>query len=98
MLQPFKTNPVIEMRLRAHGLHRIGDYHPGTVIACNKGILWVTQSGDRRDYVLLPGDQFASRKRGKILIEAMHDSAIRIAMGEKSQASRNPRLTQGKPI
>ena len=90
-----KTNQISELRLKAHGVHRIAHYHPGTTIACSKGVLWVTQTGDRRDHILLPGDQFTSRKRGKILIEAMREAAIRIASAKNIQVNHPSRLMQG---
>ena len=47
-------------------------------IVCEKGILWLTQSGDPGDYILMPGDQFAGRKHGKVLVEALQDAILRI--------------------
>ncbi len=67
------------------------------------GTVWVTQSGDLRDYVLGTGETFAISARGITLVHAMQDAAIAIlepgaedgALGAKSNpqggmlASRN---------
>jgi hypothetical protein len=51
----------------------------GTKIMVEEGIVWLTQSGDRRDYILASGDKFAATKRGKLLIQAMRDAVVRIS-------------------
>jgi len=61
--------------MNRHNVQRVNSYKK---IVCEKGILWLTQSGDPGDYILMPGDQFAGRKHGKVLIEALHDAILRI--------------------
>jgi hypothetical protein len=73
------------------------DYRPGTVIFCKKGIVWVTQSNDVEDHVLYPGDEFVSDRRGKVIVQAMRDSAVRIRSRQLGQASRRSSLSQGRP-
>jgi hypothetical protein len=98
MERVFKTNIENELRLNKHGVHTIGDYQPGTVIFCQMGILWVTQTDKLEDTILLAGEQFTSRQRGKVLIEAMRDSVARIGTGEERVFGRRSSLSQGKPI
>jgi hypothetical protein len=43
---------------------------PGSTLVCDNGIIWVTQSNDPQDYVLLPGQKLTVSRHGKILMEA----------------------------
>jgi len=47
---------------------------PGSELFCDAGVLWVTQTGDRQDYILLPGDKMVVTSRGKVLVEAMREA------------------------
>jgi Protein of unknown function (DUF2917) len=86
-----------ELRLSGRGVYDMVDYRPGTVIFCKKGIVWVTQSNDVEDHVLYPGDEFVSDRRGKVIVQAMRDSAVRIRSRQPGQASRRSSLSQGRP-
>jgi hypothetical protein len=46
----------------------------GSELYCDAGVLWVTQPGDRQDYILLPGDKMVVTTRGKVLVEAMREA------------------------
>lgn len=59
-------------------IDRLPRVQAGTNIVCEKGILWLTCSGDPRDYILFPGDRFARQKRGPVLIQAMRDAVFSI--------------------
>jgi len=37
------------------------------------GTVWVTQTGDSRDYILHPGDRIVLTGRGRVAIQAMDD-------------------------
>jgi hypothetical protein len=39
------------------------------VIVCTEGRLWITQEGDPQDYLLLRGETFVPRKRGKVVVQ-----------------------------
>ena len=86
-----------ELRLSGRGLYDLAGYRPGTVIFCKKGIVWVTQTNDAEDHILYPGDEFASNRRGKVVVQAMRDSAVRIRASQPGQASRRSSLSQGRP-
>ncbi len=43
----------------------------GAEIVCHAGMLWITQEGDPRDYVLAAGDCFLIGSRGLVLIESL---------------------------
>ena len=66
--------PKTKIRMPRHAYQRMNGVKPGSTLFCYTGILWVTQSGDRQDYVLLPGQQMIVTKRGKVLVEAMRDA------------------------
>ena len=70
----FKVQPKTKIRMRRRDFQSMQAAQPGAALFCDNGILWVTQFGDRRDYVLLPGQQMTVTKRGKVLIEAMRDA------------------------
>ena len=72
-------NPITELRMKASELHRLGGARADVVITCNKGSLWVTQSGDAKDYFLQAGDQFHGDKNTVVVIEAIDDADVRIA-------------------
>ena len=76
-----KTNtnsqPTIHMHRR--DFQRIGAVKPGDTIFCDSGILWVTQAGDRRDYLLRQGQTMTVTQRGKVLVEAIDDADMHIA-------------------
>lgn len=63
--------------------HELGVYDPGlsdgqTEIVCETGILWVTRSGDPEDHVLMPGERLLINQGGKVVVEAMRESQLRI--------------------
>lgn len=51
----------------------------GSELFCDVGVLWVTQTGDRKDYILLPGDKMIVSTRGKVLVEAMREADFHLA-------------------
>ena len=66
--------PKTKIRMSRRAFQRMDGVKPGSTLLCDTGVLWVTQSGDRRDYVLTPGQEMVVTKRGKVLVEAMRDS------------------------
>ena len=66
--------PKTKIRMSRRAFQRMDGVKPGSTLFCDTGVLWVTQSGDRRDYVLTPGQEMVVTKRGKVLVEAMRDS------------------------
>ena len=76
-----KTNiqPKAKIRLQRRDLQRIDNVKLGSTLSCDTGVLWVTQTGDYRDYILLPGDTVIVTRRGKVLVQAMRDVAYYVA-------------------
>jgi hypothetical protein len=72
------TLPNSKYHLHRHDYRRMHQVKPGATVYCDTGVLWVTQTGDREDYILLPGDKMTVNKRGKVLVEAMRDADFHI--------------------
>jgi hypothetical protein len=71
--------------LDRNDIYRIQKLRSGMTLSCEKGILWVTQSGDRRDYLLTPGQNLVMKKHGRVLIEALRDVDFNIITPEKAR-------------
>jgi hypothetical protein len=72
------VQPKTKIRMPRHAFQRMDGVKPGSTLFCDTGVLWVTQTGDRQDYVLLPGQKMTVTKRGKVLVEAMRDADLYI--------------------
>jgi hypothetical protein len=68
----------------------------GTRIFCQSGSLWVTQEGEIKDVVLLPGDSLALGNRGLAVITALEASVALLAQDpapkRKAQAASRTRV------
>lgn len=71
-----------KLHLEKNDFIRIKKLRPGMELTCEKGTLWVTQSGDYRDYLLTPGQNMKMKKRGRVLIEALRDVEFKISNPE----------------
>ena len=71
--------PKNKIRMHRRDYQRMNIARRGSTLFCDAGVLWVTQPGDYRDYILWPGDKMAVTKRGKVLVEAMRDADFHIA-------------------
>lgn len=49
-------------------------------LAVNSGTVWVTRSGDTRDYCLREGDRLPVRKREKVVVEAMQQTEFTVLL------------------
>jgi hypothetical protein len=50
----------------------------GAGITCLKGRLWITQEGDRRDFVLAPGESLRIARCGLTLVSAVEPSRLSV--------------------
>ena len=62
-----------------------GDHRYQT-IACLSGSVWITQEGDRQDYLLEDGDVFIITNRGRVIVRALKDSSIGLSPKLKSDS------------
>jgi hypothetical protein len=51
----------------------------GLSVVCTEGILWITQEGDLKDYVLEAGQRYVIARRGLVVVEACSDARLQIA-------------------
>ena len=50
----------------------------GTVIAVERGCLWITLEQDLRDVILVPGMRFQVDRKGRTIVAAEEDSQLRV--------------------
>ncbi len=72
------------LSLPQHEVFRVSDSWPRTRIVCETGLLWVTSAGDPEDHLLKPGDSFIANKGGKVVIEAIRDSQVRLVSADNA--------------
>ncbi len=75
----FKEQPKTKIHMRRNDFQYMRTARPGSTLFCDTGVLWVTQAGDQRDYVLQPGEKMVVTRRGKVLIEAVQDADLLVA-------------------
>jgi hypothetical protein len=74
----FNIQPKTKIRMHRRDFQSMQEVKPGSTLFCETGILWVTQAGDRQDYVLTPGQKMTVTKRGRVVIEAIRDADFHI--------------------
>jgi hypothetical protein len=65
----------------------------GDVITCLNGMLWITQEGDFKDYVLDSGRSFWVTRRGSVVLQALDSSRFKYSLNELEshmEANRQP--------
>jgi len=75
----FNKQSKTKIHMRRNDFQYMRRAKPGYTLFCDTGVLWVTQAGDQRDYVLQPGEKMVVTRRGKVLIEAMRDADLLVA-------------------
>jgi hypothetical protein len=76
MIGHANQNKNISLTLQSHQVRKFVGVIPGTIISCDKGIIYLTESNDRQDYALRPGHHVVIRKKGEVLIEALNASDL----------------------
>jgi len=79
MIRRSNQNKNVSLNLQPHQVQKLVGVIPGTIISCDKGIIWLTESDDRQDYALRPGHHVVIRKKGEVLIEAVNESDLHIS-------------------
>lgn len=67
----------------------------GLSIACESGKAWVTQLGDARDYVLLPGWDFCAGSDEQVVVQILEEARITFRFGEKDPCDLRMSVTSG---
>ena len=73
--------------LREHQIVRF-DGATGVTVVCLRGELWLTQDGDTRDLVLVPGDRFTLDHEGLTLVSALRPSSLCVEMPVQTSVLR----------
>jgi spermidine synthase len=66
------------MTLKKHQLLALRGTKPRVAIKCRDGVLWITNSNDNRDHIIIASEKFSPQRKGTVLIQAMRDSRIDI--------------------
>ena len=73
------------MRIGREGLelaqgeaYSLGAIPAGRRIRCLSGTLWITQTGDGRDHIVLPGESFTAERPGRVVLQALRSSVFRL--------------------
>jgi len=68
----------LELLLKKHQLLTLNETQPPMAIECKEGVIWVTHSGDRQDYMLRAGRHYIPKGKGTLVIEAIADARVDI--------------------
>jgi spermidine synthase len=68
----------VRLVLKKHQLLALRGARSRVAIDCQDGVLWVTNSNDNRDHILISADRFSPNRKGNVLIEALRDSHVDI--------------------
>lgn len=60
----------------------------GLLVHLWDGALWITHEGDRRDYLVKPGDSFELKRHGVSLVYAMRRSVITVTGPQVHERAR----------
>lgn len=68
----------LELLLKKHQLLTLNETQPKMAIECKQGVIWVTHSGERQDYLLRAGRHYIPKDKGRVVIEAIDDACLDI--------------------
>jgi spermidine synthase len=68
----------VQLVLKKNQLLALRGAESRVAIDCQDGVLWITNSGESRDHILIKSDRFSPRRKGNVLIEALRDSHVDI--------------------
>lgn len=58
----------------------------GLELAVRSGRVWITQTGDRNDYVLDADERFRTKRNGRVVVQALDSSTVALP----TDANLNP--------
>ena len=79
MIRHSNQNKNVSLNLQPHQVRKLVGVIPGTIVSCDNGIIWLTESDNLQDYALRPGHRVVICKKGDVLIEAVNESDLRIS-------------------
>ncbi len=80
-LYPIQANDIsqaVEKCLPRKSLIKLVGDHSGEEIACLRGLLWITQTGNSEDIFVCAGELFTITQAGMILIEGLVETSLKI--------------------
>jgi hypothetical protein len=77
------NSPVVELCLDTNNVFRLERGAQGATILALSGRLWVTRSGDDRDYLLEAGERYVVRNKGMVLVQGSPEGKARIIPGRQ---------------
>jgi hypothetical protein len=66
--------------------YSLGAVPAGRRVRCLSGTLWITQTGDGRDHIVLPGESFTADRPGRVVLQALRASTFKLVRGEDKAA------------
>ncbi len=71
-------NAKLDIHLHRRAFHHVTKVDPGMTVACEQGLVWLTEVNNAQDYMLRPGKSVVILTRGDVLIEALSDAEVSI--------------------
>lgn len=66
----------IEMELNRGDIRAFLVDETGLEIVCTDGVLWITQTADSDDYILLPGERFTARQPCRVVVQGLRPRSL----------------------
>lgn len=78
----------MEILLPEHETMSIDPVPENLRIVCRHGRIWLTQSGDSRDFLLRAGESFSTTRRGQLVLWALSETRIEVSARAQEAALR----------
>jgi hypothetical protein len=78
------VNTLTDITLDKYKIWSLEGDRRGDRISCRNGVLWITQEGDLKDYILEAGRDFWVTKPGSVVVQALADARFRYNLNELS--------------
>jgi hypothetical protein len=75
----------VDLDLEVGALWRARGDQRWRIIACRKGVVWITQDRDVADYVLREGEVFIVTLPGPVLVQALEPASVTITPSIKAR-------------
>lgn len=76
-----KAATAVEMCVNPDEVVPLGGDQRGTRIRVISGEVWLTQKFDLEDYILTSGDEFEVHNPGRVVVQGLEESLIRVTPG-----------------
>lgn len=79
------VHTLTEISLEKYKTWTIEGNRRGEVISCKSGILWITQEGDLKDYIIEAGRSFWVTRPGTVVVQALDNSKFNYSLNEMQE-------------